>query len=107
MADATDLKSVDPKGSCGFESRHRYPQFTRKKASGLDPEAFFVCRGLRRIKDDWMRLRLIRRHGTAYKLLTWPSRQDADWSPRNVASESNESNTLGGVGLSTSSIRQF
>jgi hypothetical protein len=24
MADATDLKSVDPKGSCGFESRHRY-----------------------------------------------------------------------------------
>jgi hypothetical protein len=24
MADATDLKSVDPKGSCGFESRHRH-----------------------------------------------------------------------------------
>ncbi len=24
MADATDLKSVDPKGSCGFESRRRH-----------------------------------------------------------------------------------
>jgi hypothetical protein len=23
MADATDLKSVGPKGPCGFESRHR------------------------------------------------------------------------------------
>ena len=27
MADATDLKSVDPKGSCGFESRHRYTSY--------------------------------------------------------------------------------
>jgi integrase len=29
MADATDLKSVDPKGSCGFESRHRYTSLGR------------------------------------------------------------------------------
>jgi integrase len=42
MADATDLKSVDPKGSCGFESRHRHRDFRREKASGLGPEAFFL-----------------------------------------------------------------
>jgi hypothetical protein len=46
---ATDLKSVDPKGSCGFESRHRHQEFKRRKASGLDPEAFF---SFRRIKSD-------------------------------------------------------
>jgi hypothetical protein len=52
MADATDLKSVDPKGSCGFESRHRYSQFSRRMASGFDPEAFFAFRGLGDIKGD-------------------------------------------------------
>ncbi len=30
MADATDLKSVDPKGSCGFESRHRHTSYVPK-----------------------------------------------------------------------------
>ena len=27
LADATDLKSVDPKGSCGFDSRPRHHTF--------------------------------------------------------------------------------
>jgi hypothetical protein len=29
MADATDLKSVGPKGPCGFESRHRQMRGSR------------------------------------------------------------------------------
>jgi hypothetical protein len=57
MADATDLKSVDPKGSCGFESRHRQQEFKRGKASGLDLEAFF---SFLRIKSDYVRLIAIR-----------------------------------------------
>jgi hypothetical protein len=35
MADATDLKSVDPKGSCGFESRHRHQDFKRERLLDL------------------------------------------------------------------------
>ena len=35
MADATDLKSVDPKGSCGFESRHRYQEFKEERLPDL------------------------------------------------------------------------
>ena len=42
MADATDLKSVGPKGPCGFESRHRHSQFREERLPDLVWESFFT-----------------------------------------------------------------
>jgi hypothetical protein len=41
MADATDLKSVGPKGPCGFESRHRHHKSYTKTAPRLSLGAVF------------------------------------------------------------------
>jgi|SRR5271165_66625 len=63
----TDLKSVGPKGPCGFKSRHRHQDFKWEKASGLDPEAFSrlpgqliknICSPIRRL--PFRKLRKIR-----------------------------------------------
>jgi hypothetical protein len=40
MADATDLKSVGPKGPCGFESRHRQVSVSR---SAFRVETWSIC----------------------------------------------------------------
>jgi hypothetical protein len=91
---STDLKSVDPKGSCGFESRHRYHQFTRKKASGLDPEAFFVCRGLRKIKHNWMHSEVrfrAEKNGVPYFLAESEAKQSA---PRKEAAGARARNAV-------------
>ena len=48
MADATDLKSVDPKGSCGFESRHRYQVPERISGPELGGQCQCVERLLRK-----------------------------------------------------------
>jgi hypothetical protein len=39
-AQITDLKSVDPKGSCGFESRHRYQEFEQERFPDLIRKPF-------------------------------------------------------------------
>ncbi len=44
MADATDLKSVGPKGPCGFESRNRHSQFREERLPDLVWEPFFILR---------------------------------------------------------------
>ena len=50
MADARDLKSLIPKGVCGFESRRRhitdrnsFPQFPRMPLRLINAEAYILC----------------------------------------------------------------
>jgi hypothetical protein len=45
---STDLKSVNPKGSCGFESRHRYSQFSQILGPELRCQAIEASRRLAR-----------------------------------------------------------